>query len=210
MTYDKTILDPKAVYLANKANGFWDGRINMILAAESLQERPAYKGLPKTAKHLIFSQFLGLIDSELWEAWQARKEEKNADRGAVVKANSITDTEEFRAFFKANIKDTYQDEIADAVIFALDLMGGFGQPLQIEGILIDQIGDENDIVLNAMRISNYAFHRLRKDGEDLFWPQINRLIAYLHAYFGHWLESHVKAKRRFNATRPKMHGGKQF
>ena len=210
MTYDKTILDPKAVYLANKENGFWDGRINMILAAESVQVKEGFKVLPKTAKHLIFSQFLGLIQSEFWEAKKAINTAKFCDRETVERANGLMETDAFREYFDANVKDSYESEIADAVIFTLDLMGGFGQELRLEGILIDQTGDEKEPWLNGIKICNYAFHRLRKDGEDLFWPQINRLIAYLHAYCGHWLESHVKAKRRFNATRPKMHGGKQF
>lgn len=87
------------IYQANKSKGFWDAERN--------------KG-----------ELLMLVTSELSEALDADRESRYAD---ILSFNlSILNGDPFQHAFKSNIKDTFEDEIADAVIRLLDLAGGLG------------------------------------------------------------------------------------
>jgi NTP pyrophosphatase (non-canonical NTP hydrolase) len=114
----------KAIYTINVEKGFW--------------ENPRNKG-----------ELLMLVVSELAEALEAdRKNRYSLNNPKDIAA--LANDEDFNDAFSSHVKDTFEDEIADAVIRLFDMSAGLG---------ID-------------------------------------------------LESHIEAKLRYNANRPKMHGKK--
>lgn len=100
-----------AIYLANKEKGFW----------------------PKDKDRNI-GEALMLVTSELGEAMEAHRSNRHANYEAYEDvfesiASEINDPYGDLAHecaFKAHIKDTFEDELADAVIRILDLCGGLG------------------------------------------------------------------------------------
>jgi NTP pyrophosphatase (non-canonical NTP hydrolase) len=114
----------KAIHSINVDKGFW--------------ENPRNKG-----------ELLMLVVSELSEALEADRKNRYSSND-ISEITALASNEEFNMKFTNYIKDTFEDEIADAVIRLFDMSAGLG---------ID-------------------------------------------------LESHIKAKLRYNATRPKMHGKK--
>ncbi len=114
----------KAIHSINVEKGFW--------------ESPRNKG-----------ELLMLVVSELAEALEAdRKNRYSLNNPKDIEA--LANDEDFNDAFSKHVKDTFEDEIADAVIRLFDMAAGLG---------ID-------------------------------------------------LESHIEAKLRYNANRPKMHGKK--
>lgn len=114
----------KAIHNINVEKGFWENTRN--------------KG-----------ELLMLVVSELAEALEAdRKNRYSSCKPEDIAA--LADDADFNESFSKHIKDTFEDEIADAVIRLFDMSVGLG---------ID-------------------------------------------------LESHIEAKLRYNANRPKMHGKK--
>lgn len=91
----------------NKAKGFWDKERNV-------------------------GEALMLVTSELGEAMDAHQNSHFADWDAFKKDMSrfleVDDRETacFAEAFKLNIKDSFEDEVADAIIRLLDLCGGLG------------------------------------------------------------------------------------
>ena len=74
--------------------------------------------ISKSVFHALFAQRIALIHSELSEALEADRKERFAD------LRSFDDSlQPFEDKFKAYIKDTIQDELADTIIRVLDLCG---------------------------------------------------------------------------------------
>ena len=88
------------IFQANKAKGFWDGQRNV-------------------------GELLMLVTSELGEAMEAHR------KGRFASIDGIDiDSETFIRDFQGYVKDTFEDEIADAIIRLLDMAGGLGMPIQ--------------------------------------------------------------------------------
>ena len=85
-----------AVYASNKAKGFWD------------QERNV-------------GETLMLVVTELSESLEAHRSGRFCTQGDKV---AYLESDDMVQAFKSNIKDTFEDELADAVIRILDLCGG--------------------------------------------------------------------------------------
>ncbi len=66
-----------------------------------------------------------LIVSEIAEAVEAHRNGRTTAHGDVYQACKMSDMEmaSFPEFFRRNVKDTVEDEIADAIIRLLDLSG---------------------------------------------------------------------------------------
>jgi NTP pyrophosphatase (non-canonical NTP hydrolase) len=93
------------IYAQNKAKGFWDTERNV-------------------------GELLMLIVSELAEALEAHRKEKVSDSGnmLLMLASGYTweEAADLKRAFEKEIKDTFEDEIADAAIRIFDLAGGLG------------------------------------------------------------------------------------
>ncbi len=90
------------IYELNKAKGFWDNERNV-------------------------GEMLMLIVSELGEAMEAHRKHQFSDWEGYHNEEGQNGASEA---FKANIKDTFEDEIADVAIRLLDLTGGLGIDLE--------------------------------------------------------------------------------
>lgn len=77
-------------------------------------------------------EMLMLVVSELGEAIEAHRKGRHADLdryfsgSAASVAEGVSPYESQEYHFKSCVKDTFEDEIADAVIRLLDLCGGLG------------------------------------------------------------------------------------
>lgn len=103
----KTIKEwQQEIYQNNKEKGFWDSERN-------------------------FGELLMLVVSELGEALEAHRKNKisNIERYKEYVLLKPIDSDEIISFEKY-IKDTVEDEIADAVIRLLDLSEGLGIDLE--------------------------------------------------------------------------------
>ena len=88
------------IFQNNKEKGFWDNDRNV-------------------------GELLMLITSELGEAMEAHRKGKFAN-GHSMAASYAT----WKEWFEKHYKDTFEDEIADAVIRLLDLSAGLGIDLE--------------------------------------------------------------------------------
>jgi NTP pyrophosphatase (non-canonical NTP hydrolase) len=88
------------IFQNNKAKGFWDNERNV-------------------------GELLMLITSELGEAMEAHRKGKFAN-GHLMATSYAT----WKEWFEKHYKDTFEDEIADAVIRLLDLSAGLGIDLE--------------------------------------------------------------------------------
>lgn len=93
------------IHAANKAKGFWDE--------------------PRETGTLLM-----LVTSELAEALEADRAGAYADIVAFHEAISEEELPCFKTAFENNIKDTFEDEIADAMIRLFDIAGARGMDLE--------------------------------------------------------------------------------
>jgi len=100
----------KKIHHINKQKGFWNNERNI-------------------------GELLMLVTSELGEAIEAHRKGRRADIKEYI-SNVVDNGKSFdKEFFQEDIKDTFEDEIADAVIRLLDMAEGLGIDLQFH---IDQ------------------------------------------------------------------------
>lgn len=103
------------VHNTAKEKGFWEG--------------------PRNTGELLM-----LVTSELSEALEADRKNRYADKATFVErfaqvTNSYTNketdsTEDFKRLFELQIKDTFEDELADALIRILDIAASRGIDLE--------------------------------------------------------------------------------
>lgn len=77
-------------------------------------------------------EVLMLVVSELSEALEADRKDRRSVCGSFTKAvgNASLYSDEWKQAFEEHVKDTFEDEIADAVIRLFDLCEGFGIDLE--------------------------------------------------------------------------------
>lgn len=94
--------------------------------AKQIQKNNAEKGFWDKERNV--GELLMLVTSELGEALDAHQKGKFAAREAFFAKLDQTDSEfiehAYPAVFTNNIKDSFEDEIADAIIRLLDLSAG--------------------------------------------------------------------------------------
>lgn len=105
-----------------KSHGFWED-------TETLSQ---VEGVDTKVVHsLVIGQKIALIHSELSEALEADRKGKWANvAGYEESSRTLEDTDMKNIMFKTNIKDSVEDEIADAAIRIMDLCGYLGINLE--------------------------------------------------------------------------------
>ena len=87
-----------SIHAGNKARGFWDNERNV-------------------------GEMLMLVVTELSEGLEAHRSGKICTESDKV---AVLESEDMAQSFKMNVKDTFEDELADAIIRILDICGGLG------------------------------------------------------------------------------------
>lgn len=157
---------------------------------------------------------LVLIVSEVMEAVEADRKGRRADKAAYLHAyNEGLDPEYDPIFidcamtapFRDHIKDTLEDEIADACLRICDLAGSKGMAL---GGNI-QFGD----TFKGAEVTDYAWHicKCLTDDMSTLFDRLNEALSALVCLadsLGINLDWHIREKMKYNALRPKRHGKK--
>lgn len=162
---------------------------------------------------------LCLVISELMEAVEADRKGKRADTARFKywqsEAPGLTDEGRIRSFkedFKSYIKDTIEDELADACIRLLDLAGYRGIAIETftEEMIFESTESCND---ESFTESIYAIAmipvRFEYEYDYSFDKQLNSMllnIIGLSNYMGIDLLWHVEQKMRYNELRENKHG----
>lgn len=145
--------------------------------------------------------YLMLVITELAEAVQAYRKGKFADRNKyenLVKERGCTED----TAFLLRVKDTFEDEMADACIRLMDLAGrsdvGFPDDYDSLGFL-----DEREITIVLFKAIFFMQNAMYRDAGSL----VMYLIRLSEA-LGIDIEWHIRLKMAYNVSRPYLHGNK--
>ena len=156
---------------------------------------------------------LALIKSEIYEAFDSFRDGKYADTTKWVKDINLTESD-FKAFaadFKAEIKDTFEDEISDTVIRICDFCGWYGIELgEVKKLQTKSKGrvDSDLVSIDKLITANYDIVE-----KDVLSTSLTCLLGTLESIaevYGFDLEQHINLKLAYNATRGYKHGGKKL
>lgn len=156
-------------------------------------------------------ELLMLIVSELGEALEAHRCGRCADWDLYerdVKDHTCLNKSKHQfqkariVSFMDNIKDTFDDEIADVFIRLFDLCGYLKIDAYFEEMEIytDNIGE---MLLGVVKeITNYNFCNDKKIWMAFVLSSLDGICQKLNIP----IEKHIKAKMAYNRTRPRKHG----
>ena len=163
-------------------------------------------------KELSNEHFLCLAISELMEAVEADRKGKRADKVQFgywqLKSPGLTDegrTRSFKEDFSSYIKDTVEDELADACIRLLDFAGA--RKLNMNRFaLVNIVSKKKTFTENIYsiikNIVNYKYSNEERVNYAIL--QIKELASILNID----LEFHITQKMAYNELRENMHGKK--
>lgn len=172
-------------------------------------------------KELSNEHFLCLIISELAEAVEADRKGKKFNKekyeySEITECQGwLTTEEKFINVFNRCIKDTVEDELADAVIRLFDLAGLQNISLKLATKDMDDCIDDmaESCKDETFTESIYAISTLptRYDGLYDFPTTINDMVLSIFGLAKHLdidLLWHIEQKMKYNQLREKMHGKK--
>lgn len=123
----------------SESKGFWDSYNNInFLSIGYMYATPLSKETKEEYREAEIAKKLALIMSEVSEALEARRGGKKANReefdNKIAYAKEFCSKEfqqkEFQEAFKDNIKDSFEDEMADAFIRLVELCAKLGIDLE--------------------------------------------------------------------------------
>lgn len=173
---------------------------------------------------LSTDHFLCLVISELMEAVQAERKGRRADvakfnewQGNNIPFSEETRVRRFQEDFEAYIKNSVEDELADAFIRMLDLAGLLGVsflgvkfPLKIRDEIYKYKSQKTftEWCYDLTRfIANYNSWRITTLD---FFVNILQEVFIMSKIKGFDLLWHIEQKMKYNCTRPRMHGNNKF
>ena len=172
--------------------------------AKEIHANAIAKGFyPENPKDRNDKEMLMLIICELAEAVEAHRENRWMDSGrpGIVPEELAKDPDNFEANFKAWVKDTVEDEMADALIRILDFSEHIGL-----------IFSEDNLPIVAYDVDNEPFAANCLNVVRDFGPANRSIASAIKRIIGICDEYnidicfHVEAKMKYNATRPIRHG----
>jgi len=187
----------------------------IIEAHQNAVDHGFYNGCNGTKKHIDIGELLMLIVTEIAEAVEAHREGRVF---STIKNNVAVIGPEYYAdcqwsgydkyCFLEDIKDTFEDEIADIFIRLFDLCGYLGIELKI--LSDDESGPNANIKTIAGKLysilknlpSTYDVGRYFKIQLCNFYGDL-LLFCTEHKIN---IEKHISAKMAYNKTRPMKHG----
>ena len=151
--------------------------------------------------------FLCLVISELMEAVEADRKNIRADvkTFSLFKERTYVSTSQL---FDAFIKDTVEDELADAAIHILDLEGSLGE----------NIGTRFWFAVNGHQENAVDYYRKNHSFTEIIYRIVSLLtfpVRYGEALYMLFvlaelmdfdLMEHIKLKMKYNRTRERLHG----
>ena len=144
--------------------------------------------------------YLMLVITELAEAVQAYRKNKFADRNEYEKLVKERGCAADTAFL-LSVKDTFEDEMADACIRLMDLAGRFDVELPTDINIIRTEGE--DITVTLFKAIFFMQNAMYRDAGELVMYFIR-----LSEALGIDIEWHIRQKMAYNASRPYLHGNK--
>ncbi|WP_418822461.1 hypothetical protein [Phocaeicola plebeius] len=161
-------------------------------------------------ENLSDEHFLCLVISELMEAVEADRKGMHANRAnfEYCMKQRKRDDGEFMYAFKQDIKDSVEDELADACIRMLDLAGLRGYDLDSFDYEGSDTEDYSDMTFteSMFRICVYVTDNFYRDEPFIL---LNEIFAFCRDrnidIF--W---HIKQKMKYNELRPYKHGDKNY
>lgn len=166
---------------------------------------------------LSTEHFLCLVISELMEAVQAERKGKHADRIQFDNYMSLRERsdEEFKYAFTHGIKDSVEDELADACIRLLDLAGL--RNVDLGEVDVDELKCSEGFFDWTFTESIYS---IVSDITDKDYIETHSLESYMRVSLrkimsfcvkkGIDISWHIEQKMKYNRTRPHMHGNNKF
>lgn len=161
--------------------------------------------------------FLCLVISELMEAVQAERKGKHADRIQFDNYMSLRERsdEEFKYAFTHGIKDSVEDELADACIRLLDLAGL--RNVDLGEVDVDELKCSEGFFDWTFTESIYS---IVSDITDKDYIEAHSLESYMRVSLreimsfcvkkGIDISWHIEQKMKYNRTRPRMHENNKF
>ena len=152
------------------------------------------------------NHFLALIGTEVAEAIQADRNCRHANPQFVSLIRSIQSDYEFEVEFDKNVKETFEDELADIVIRCCDLLGLRNENCQ-------RAAKTAPDTWAIFTLTAYEWLHKLTDGFD---PPVKKVCSVINGVIDYCQEkgidigTFVEMKMRFNKTRPYMHGGKKY
>ena len=153
-----------------------------------------------------------LVISELMEAVEADRQGKRANIRAfntrhVVGKGSSCETLSYGYNFRLCIKDTVEDELADACIRLFDLAGVRGIDIFFSGRRAEEIDPQKRFTENILTITRFISGGTG-DHDDLM-IRISyglSMIFTLAEDLGIDIQKHIELKMEYNSSRPHKHG----
>ena len=154
-----------------------------------------------------------LVISELMEAVEADRKGKRADIRAFntrqwVGRGSKDVTVSYEYNFRLCIKDTVEDELADACIRLFDLAGVRNIDIYFAGQIAAEISPQKRFTENILTITRFISGGTEGDSDDLM-IRINyglSMIFTLAKDLGIDIQKHIELKMAYNSSRPHKHG----
>lgn len=179
-----------------------------LLAKEAF-ENAREKGFHE--KQHTDAHYLMLVACELAEAVEADREGRRSDRRTYNFLLQEYGEPLAKHLFDVHIKDTVEDELADAVIRLLDFVGVKGYDIPENYITDEQIKDEAAEVKEWMQNKSFAdvvftsclvnIESAKEIPEALMYAIF--VVAELYDIDLMW---HIKEKMMYNETREMLHG----
>ena len=161
-------------------------------------------------ENLSDEHFLCLVISELMEAVEADRKGMHANRAnfEYCMKQRKRDDGEFMYAFKQDIKDSVEDELADACIRMLDLAGLRGYDLDSFDYEGSDTEDYSDMTFteSMFRICVYVTDNFYRDEPFILLNEIFSFCRDRKIYI-FW---HIKQKMKYNELRPYKHGDKSY
>jgi len=188
---------------------------NIIEKAKQIHEDNVKKGFwDNETPESRTTECLALIHSEVSETLESFRKNKWADI-EQFEDDQKSWIADFRKDFKANIKDTVEDELADTAIRILDLIGAWKFNYTDDEIYDCSISnDKSDISDNVPEAITFIHHKITftyrgfqiSDNFKLFLLELYFLIEEWSKKLEIDLDKHIELKLEYNRSREYKHG----
>ena len=159
-------------------------------------------------ENLSDEHFLCLVISELMEAVEADRKGRHADRNRFDYYMNMKERsdDEFSYAFRYDIKDSVEDELADACIRLLDFAGLRGYDLEIFDYEGSDTEDYSDMGFTEAMFRIYVTDNFYRDEPFIL---LNEIFAFCkdRNIDIFW---YIEQKMKYNELRPYKHGDKSY